>query len=122
MHELRPGPERCLLAGITWKNSKWVAEDYLSELAELAQTAGADVIDYFIQERSSPDSAYFIGKGKATEIKEYIIDHAIDLLIFDDELSTYILTEDGKGIMRFTEKLDYEGKRIINILPFIKPN
>ena len=48
MHELRPGPERCLLSGITWKNSKWVAEDYLSELAELAKTAGADVIDYFI--------------------------------------------------------------------------
>jgi len=87
MHELRPGPERCLLAGITWHHSKWVVEDYLSELAELAKTAGADVIDYFIQERSSPDSAWFIGKGKATEIREYIVDHAIDLLIFDDELS-----------------------------------
>ncbi len=40
--------------------------------------------------------------------------------IFDDELSTYILTEDGKGIMRFTENLDYEGKKIINIIAIYK--
>jgi GTPase len=87
MHELTNNTERCLLASITWNDSKWETEDHLAELAELAKTAGAQVVDIFLQDKSSPDPAYFIGKGKAVEIKEYIEDHSIDLIIFDEELT-----------------------------------
>ena len=87
MHELKSHPERCLLAGITWNKNRWIIEEYFTELSELAKTAGAEVITSFIQDRSVPDPSHFIGKGKAVEIQEYIMDNDIDLLIFDDELS-----------------------------------
>lgn len=87
MHELNSNPEKCLLASITWNDSRWETEDHLAELADLAKTAGAQVVEIFIQEKKSPDPAYFIGKGKAAEIKEYIEDNSIDLLIFDEELT-----------------------------------
>ena len=87
MHELKSHPERCALVGITWREKKWIIDDHLAELSELAKTAGAEVVRTFIQERSSPDSAFFIGKGKVSEIQEFIADNAIDVLIFDDELS-----------------------------------
>ncbi|MHB2154209.1 GTPase HflX [Caldithrix abyssi] len=81
-------PERCVLVGVIQRGqSRWEVEDHLSELAALARTSGADIIDTFIQERPSPDPAYFIGKGKIEEIAEYVSFNDIDLLIFDDELS-----------------------------------
>jgi GTP-binding protein HflX len=87
MHELSNHTEKCLLAGITWNDTRWQTEEHLTELADLAKTAGAEVIHSFIQEKKSPDPAYFIGKGKVNEIKEFIEDHTIDLLIFDEELT-----------------------------------
>ena len=72
MHELSNNTEKCLLASITWDNTRWQTEDHLAELAELAKTAGAQVIHTFIQEKKSPDPAYFIGKGKVEEILKVI--------------------------------------------------
>lgn len=69
MHELNSNPEKCLLASITWNESRWETEDHLAELSELAKTAGAQVLDIFIQEKSTPDPAYFIGKGKLPKLK-----------------------------------------------------
>ncbi|MCO6462179.1 MAG: GTPase HflX [Saprospiraceae bacterium] len=62
-------------------------EDYLDELAFLAETAGATTIKRFKQKLPHPDSRTFIGKGKAEEIKEYVSEHDIDLIIFDDDLT-----------------------------------
>ncbi len=67
--------------------SRWEVEDHLSELKALAQTSGAETVHTFIQERSSPDPAFFLGKGKIEEINEFLQDNEIDLIIFDDELS-----------------------------------
>lgn len=80
--------ERCILVGVVQRGqSRWEVEDHLSELRALAETSGAETIETFIQERPAPDPAYFVGKGKIEEIDRFILDHHIDLIIFDDELS-----------------------------------
>jgi GTP-binding protein HflX len=61
--------------------------EYLDELAFLAETAGARTVKRFIQRLSNPDSRTFVGKGKLEEIRQYIAAHQVDLLIFDDELT-----------------------------------
>jgi GTP-binding protein HflX len=62
-------------------------EEYLDELEFLALTYGADTKKRFIQRLEKPDKSTYIGKGKILEIKEYIEQNDIQLLIFDDELS-----------------------------------
>jgi len=62
-------------------------EEYLSELAFLADTAGADVLDTIIQERKLRDPAHYIGKGKVDELTGYIREEQIDIVIVDDDLS-----------------------------------
>lgn len=61
--------------------------EYLDELAFLADTAGADVVKRFTQKLPHPDSKTFVGKGKLEEIRTYIQERNIGLVIFDDELS-----------------------------------
>ena len=61
--------------------------EYLDELEFLAETAGAEGDRKFIQKVDKPDSRTYIRSGKLTEIKEYIEENKIDLVIFDDELS-----------------------------------
>jgi GTP-binding protein HflX len=80
--------EMCVLVGLVQAGQdKWLIKGHLEELGELAKTAGAEVSEMFMQERSSPDSAYFIGKGKAEEVGMYVEMNKIDVVIFDDELS-----------------------------------
>ncbi len=59
----------------------------LEELAELADTAGADIVGRFTQNRESEDNATFIGGGKLREIRDFCQQSSVDLLIFDGELS-----------------------------------
>ncbi len=59
----------------------------MAELAELAQTAGAEVMGEGIQKVDALASATFIGKGKAAEFAEFCKQHGVDTVIFDDELS-----------------------------------
>jgi len=67
--------------------SLWSVEDSLSELKVLASTAGADVVGTMIQRLHHPDVATYIGKGRAQELSEIEKQLAVDLVIFDDELS-----------------------------------
>ena len=62
-------------------------EEYLDELAFLAETAGATAIKKFTQRLDHPDSKTFVGKGKLEEIKQYVQFKNVDLAIFDDDLS-----------------------------------
>lgn len=79
---------RCILVGVVQKGQTVEqVQEYLDELAFLADTAGAVTIEKFYQKLDYPDSRTFIGKGKLEEIKEYVIRHNIELVIFDDELS-----------------------------------
>lgn len=73
-------PERALLVGIDTMES-------LQELASLAETAGAEVVDFQLQKRDKPDNATFIGKGKASQIALMVQGKDCDLVIFDDELT-----------------------------------
>jgi GTP-binding protein HflX len=61
--------------------------EYLDELSFLAETAGAKEVKRFYQKLDHPDSKTFLGKGKLEEIKKYIDNHPVDLVIFDDELT-----------------------------------
>lgn len=62
-------------------------EEYLDELQFLAETAGAFGEKRFIQKMEKPNTKTYVGTGKLVEIKEYIAENEIDLVIFDDELS-----------------------------------
>ena len=76
-----------LISVILQGQSDEQADEYLDELAFLAETAGAVTVKRFTQKLKSPDSATFIGSGKLQEIKTYVEEKGIDLVIFDDDLS-----------------------------------
>lgn len=61
--------------------------DYLDELAFLAETAGADTLARFTQNLQMPDSRSYLGSGKIAEIREFIDENEVDAAICDDELS-----------------------------------
>ena len=61
--------------------------DYLEELAFLTLTAGGTVTKIFTQKLNNPIPKTFIGEGKIIEIREYVKEHDIQTVIFDDELS-----------------------------------
>jgi len=80
--------ERAVLVGLVHKTQTDVqAQEYLDELAFLAETAGAVTMKRFTQKLQHPDSKTFVGKGKLEEIKTYITLKDIQVVIFDDELS-----------------------------------
>lgn len=62
-------------------------QEYLDELAFLADTAGAEAVKRFTQKLAHPDRATFVGKGKLEEIRQFVVSRDISLVIFDDELS-----------------------------------
>ena len=81
-------PEKVFLIGVELKSRNGAdIRDLLAELAELAQTAGAEVVGDGIQKLESITPATFIGKGKADEFSRFCRLHGVDTVIFDDELS-----------------------------------
>ena len=80
--------ENTVLVGIVTKDQGVEkSKDYLDELDFLTITAGGIVIKRFVQKMSMPNPKTFIGSGKISEIKDFIIDNNISTVIFDDELS-----------------------------------
>lgn len=80
--------ERAVLVGLVHKDqTEQQVQEYLDELAFLAETAGAVTVKRFTQKLPHPDSRTFIGKGKLEEIRQYIQGKNIRIAIFDDELS-----------------------------------
>lgn len=80
--------ERVILVGVkTPEMSLQQLDDYLKELAFLAETAGAEPVKYFTQNLTVPDPRTYVGTGKLEEINEYIKVHEIQTIIFDDELT-----------------------------------
>ena len=80
--------ERAVLVAVIQKDHKeQEVMEYLDELAFLAETAGAVAVKKFIQKLPHPDTRTYVGKGKLEEIKNYIRDRDINVLIFDDELN-----------------------------------
>jgi GTP-binding protein HflX len=80
--------ERTVLVGLVQGEQTYEqVEEYLDELAFLAETAGAVAIKRFTQKLKHADSKTFVGKGKLEEIKNYVSSKNITLVIFDDELT-----------------------------------
>lgn len=80
--------ERAVLVGlITPQQSEEKANEYLDELAFLADTAGAVTERRFLQRMNQADSRTFVGKGKLEEIRQYVEDNEIGMAIFDDDLT-----------------------------------
>ncbi len=76
-----------LIAVIKRDQNDRLANEYLDELAFLVETAGAIPVKRFTQHLDSPHSVTFVGSGKLEEIRSYVVEEEIDLVIFDDELS-----------------------------------
>ena len=85
--------ETAILVGlITQVQDERKTNEYLDELAFLAETAGAEVVKKFTQKLPTANSVTYVGKGKLEEIKEYILneeenEREVGMVIFDDELS-----------------------------------
>ena len=80
--------ERAVLVGVIQKDQTIEqVNEYLAELAFLAETAGAITVNMFTQKLQHPDSKTFVGKGKLEEIAKYVAAKNIELVIFDDELT-----------------------------------
>ena len=62
--------------------------EYLDELAFLADTAGAETVARFTQRLDYPNPRTFVGKGKLEEIKQFVEENEIGMVIFDDDLTT----------------------------------
>lgn len=79
--------EKVVLIGIWGENSLTDAENSLRELAALAETAGAQVLDGLLQRRHHPDPATFLGKGKAQELRALVQSLGADTVVADTELA-----------------------------------
>ena len=80
--------EKAILIGvITPEIAQQQANEYLDELAFLADTAGAEAIRNFTQRLPHPDNKTFLGKGKIEEVRFFAQENNIKLIIFDDDLN-----------------------------------
>ncbi len=80
--------ERIVLVGVTMGGqTDDETEEGLDELSLLIDTAGADEAARITQRRDSPDSTFYIGKGKVDELKEVCLALDVDTVVFDNELS-----------------------------------
>ncbi len=84
-------------------------DDHLDELAFLARTAGIETRKMFTQKLDAPDPRTFLGKGKIQEVKEYVDEHEIDMIIFDDDLSPSQM----RNIEKHFEKKIYDRSLLI---------
>ncbi len=88
MFETAKKQETAVLVGlINRSQDEEKVREYLDELEFLADTAGAQILKRYTQRLEHPDSRIFVGSGKLNEIKAFVKEHAVDIVIFDDELT-----------------------------------
>jgi GTPase len=79
--------ERVVLVGVWTEGTISDAENSLTELAALAETAGSQVLEGLIQRRGRPDSSTYIGRGKVGELRDVVLTSGADTVVCDGELS-----------------------------------
>ncbi len=79
--------ELAVLVGAYFTTRDMIRRDSLAELTALAETAGAVVVSRFQQKLRQVHPATYIGKGKAEQLKDRVIEHKADVVIFDNDLS-----------------------------------
>ncbi|MEY3835919.1 MAG: GTP-binding protein HflX [Bacteroidota bacterium] len=88
LQETKKPQETCVLVGIVNKKQNLdILTEYLDELAFLATTADAFCVKRYWQNLDHPDNRTFVGSGKIEEIKNFVFENEVDMVIFDDELS-----------------------------------
>ncbi|MFZ2537423.1 MAG: GTPase HflX [Oscillospiraceae bacterium] len=85
MHINEEVKQRAILVAVN--TSGYDIEASLDELEELTETAGAQVVSRVVQNLQSPNNSTYIGQGKLQEVKEFVVQQGINILIFDDELT-----------------------------------
>ena len=80
-------PTAVLIGVINKQQNEDLSKEYLEELAFLAETYGVETKKTFTQKLERPDKATFIGKGKLGDVKTFVKENSISVVIFDDELS-----------------------------------
>ena len=102
--------EKAVLVGVAGRyQSDREVNEYLDELAFLAKTAGIKSVKRFTQNLDKPDVRSFVGSGKLKEIKDYVEEHKIDAVIFDDDLSPSQL----RNVERSLKKKIYDRSLLI---------
>ncbi|CAN5299893.1 GTPase HflX [soil metagenome] len=79
--------ERVILVGVWTTGTSEDADNAMAELALLAETAGAEVLDALYQRRQNPDPATYVGRGKVEVLKEIVQTSGADTVICDGELA-----------------------------------
>ncbi|HKL39759.1 MAG TPA: GTPase HflX [Cryomorphaceae bacterium] len=102
--------ETAVLVGVISRDETTeMVDDHLDELAFLARTAGIETQKMFTQKLDMPDTRTFLGKGKIQEVKEYVEEHEIDMVIFDDDLTPSQM----RNIEKYFEKKIYDRSLLI---------
>ena len=87
-YETAERQESAVLVGVIAKDQdESQANDYLDELAFLAETSGAKTVKRFLQKLDFPNPKTFLGSGKINDVLTFVQDECIDMVIFDDDLS-----------------------------------
>jgi len=95
------GREKAILVGLEHEGmDKWALQESLEELAELASSAGADVVGMVTQKLDQPTAPFYIGKGKAEHVAGRCQREQVTSVIFDDELSP----AQGRNLERLTSR------------------
>ena len=80
--------ENTVLVGVTNSSQdEFKLNEYLEELEFLTRTAGGTVVKKFKQKVVNPNPKFFIGKGKMEDIRKFINNNKVSMIVFDDELS-----------------------------------
>jgi GTP-binding protein HflX len=88
LHDTAVVAETAILVGLIQGNqTEQQVQDYLEELAFLAETAGLITGKRFTQKLPKPDTKTFLGSGKVMEIDAYVKENGINVIVFDDDLS-----------------------------------
>ncbi|HEX4086535.1 MAG TPA: GTPase HflX [Chthoniobacteraceae bacterium] len=99
--EVQQGREKAILVGLERDGvDKWELKESLEELAELAFSAGAEVVGTVTQKLEQPTAPFYIGKGKAEHVAEQCAREKITSVIFDDELSP----AQGRNLEKLTSR------------------
>ncbi len=84
----KPGADSVLLVGVQLRGEEeWKVKDTMDELAQLVESAGAEVAGRFLCRQPQIKAGHYIGSGKAQEIAEWIKENPVSMVVFDDDLT-----------------------------------
>ena len=113
--------ERAILIGVTTK-PRQAADDSLTELRELAGSAGLLVVDVIVQQRQRIDPRYLMGRGKLMDLVIRTLQMDADLLVFDAELLLHVIDlsnprfeEQMEAVDKILATLELGGKPVLKV-------